>query len=234
MDVAPSTIRAARRRLAIDAIGLSFTAAGFGLVYGLAARQAGLSVAEAVAMSVFVLAGGAQFAAVGFLVQGMSWLGIVAFTALLNARHVLYAAALAPFYQDRPRIERAAMAHVLTDETFALNLAEVRTLGHGDAVGYWLSAALVCPLWIIGSALGSIGTQFVTDPRAVGLDVIFPASMAGLAAGFMTGRRELAAAVAGTILAVVVGLSGEPSIGIVAGGLGGPAVAMLVPDGESG
>ena len=71
----------------------------------------------------FVLAGAAQFAAVGLIADGSGWPSIVLLTALLNARHLLYSAAIAPWLGGRPRLERAAMAHVLTDETFALSLA---------------------------------------------------------------------------------------------------------------
>ncbi len=220
---------AARRRLLVNGAGLSVTAAGFALVYGVAARQAGFSFLETMAMSTLVLAGGSQFAAVGFVTQGVPWIAIVGFTALLNARHLLYSAALAPFFQDRPRIERAAMAHALTDETFALSIAEARDLGRGDRRGYWLAAAMVCVPWIGVTALGSLGGQFVPDPRALALDVVFPAAMAGLAAGFISGRRELVAAIGGALIAVAAGLMLDPSIGIVAGGLGGPALAMLVP-----
>ena len=47
-------------------------------------------------------------------------------TGFLNARHLLYAAALAPYVADRPRWLRAGMAQVLTDEAFALAIAHFR------------------------------------------------------------------------------------------------------------
>ena len=78
------------------------SAGGFGLVYGLSAREAFFSPVEAGAMSVLVFAGAAQFAAVGYVAGGFSWLAIIALTAFLNARHLLYAAALAPYLSDRP------------------------------------------------------------------------------------------------------------------------------------
>lgn len=56
----------------------------------------------------------------------MGWPFIVLMTALLNARHLLYSAPVAPWLGGRSRLERAAMAHVLTDETFALSLAPTK------------------------------------------------------------------------------------------------------------
>ena len=53
-------------------------------------------------MSTLVFAGAAQFAAVGYVAGGLAWPGIVLLTALLNARHLLYSAALAPWLREVP------------------------------------------------------------------------------------------------------------------------------------
>ena len=62
-------LSASRRRLVAESIGISLSAGAFGLVYGLACRGAGFSLVEALAMSVFVLAGSSQFAAVGLVTR---------------------------------------------------------------------------------------------------------------------------------------------------------------------
>src|SRR5690349_22102741 len=61
---------AARRRLWMDGLGIGLSSAAFGVVYGLAARQAGFSLAEGTAMSVLVFGGASQFAAIGLVAQG--------------------------------------------------------------------------------------------------------------------------------------------------------------------
>jgi predicted branched-subunit amino acid permease len=73
-----------------------------------------------------------------------------------------------------------------------------------------------------------IGAQ-IPDPARLGIDVIFPAAMIGLAVGLITGRRELVAAIVGAGVAVVVALASSPAIGIVVGGIVGPVVGLLVP-----
>ncbi len=223
------TVPASRRRLAIDALGITLSAFAFGVVYGLSARVHGFSIVEALAMSVFVLAGASQFAAVGLLAQGLPWLAIVGLTSLLNARHLLYSAALAPWFAGRSRLHRAAAAHVLTDETFALALPHFRRLGRFDAGGYWLAAGLVVVPWIAATLTGFIGGELLPDTRSLGLDVVFPAAMAGLATALITGRRELVAAAAGVAIGLPVALLTQTSLGIVAGGVCGPLVAMLLP-----
>ncbi len=226
----PEALRASRRRLVVDMTGIVASAAGFGVVFGLTARGAGFSIVEAVAFSTVVFAGASQFAAAGMVAAGFGWPAIVLLTGLVNARHALYSAALAPWLRERPRRERAAMAHVLTDEAFALSLVHFRRLGFSDRRGYWLAAigGVFIP-WNLATLLGFVGGQVIPDPAALGLDVVFPAAMAGLAVGLATGRREVVALAAGVAIALVVGLAIDPRIGVVAGGLLGPALGLAVP-----
>ncbi len=181
-------------------------------------------------MSLIVFAGAAQFAAVGYVVGGLAWPGVILLTALLNARHLLYSAALAPRLREIAAPRRALMAHVLTDEAFALSIGHFSRIGRTDERGYWIAA--IGSTWIpwnLATLAGvTIGGQ-IPDPTRFGLDVVFPAAMIGLAVGLISGRRELIAAGSGAVIAVVASLAFGPGIGIIAGGLGGPLVGMAVP-----
>lgn len=219
-------VRRVRRRVLVDGLGISFTAGAFGLVYGLAAREAGLSIVEAMAMSLVAFAGAAQFAAVGLVAQGAPWVAIVLFTALLNARHLLYAAALAPWFASTRRATRAVAAHALTDESFALTLPAFRALGRLDLPSYGIAVALTMPVWLLATGAGYVGGELLPDPRTLGLDIVFPAAMAGLAVALVTDRASLIAAAAGALIALIVALVAQPAVGILAGGLAGPLVGM--------
>lgn len=226
----PADLRAARRRLLLDSAGIAISAVGFALVFGLAAREAGYSLVEAVAMSVIGFSGAAQFAAVGYVSQGLPWLPIVALTFFLNARHILYSASLAPRFRHVSFAQRAAMAHVLTDEAFALAATHFHRLGRVDIPGYWIGAVVgVFIPWNLATIAGYLLGAAIPDPERFGLDVVFPAAMAGLAIGLMTGRREVTAAGAGAAIGVGASLVVGPALGIMAGGLVGPLVAMTVP-----
>jgi 4-azaleucine resistance transporter AzlC len=229
-SISDPDLAASRRRLVLDGLGIIATAAGFGLVYGLSARAAGFSPLEASAMSVIVFAGAAQFAAVGYVLGGFSWFGVVLLTAFLNARHLLYSAALSPYLADRPRPLRAVMAHLLTDEAFALSVAHFRRLGRADLWGYWYAAIVTTFIpWNLATIAGLLLGGAIPDPSQFGLDVVFPAAMAGLAVALVAGRREVVAGIAGAVLAVATSLAWDPAAGIVAGGLLGPLVGMAVP-----
>jgi 4-azaleucine resistance transporter AzlC len=223
-------LRTSRRQLAVGALGIAVSATGFGFVYGLSARDAGFSPIEAMAMSTLVFAGAAQFAAVGYVASGLAWPGVVLLTALLNARHLLYSAALAPWLRETPRARRALMAHLLTDEAFALSIAHFERLGRPDERGYWIAAiASTFIPWNLATLAGvTVGSQ-IPDPARFGLDVVFPAAMVGLAVGLVAGRRELVAALGGAILGVAVSLLAGPGVGVIVGGMGGPLLGLAVP-----
>ncbi len=222
--------RSVRRRILVDGLAIVLSVFAFGTVYGLAAREASFSLIEALAMSLFAYAGAAQFAAVGLVAAGVPWLGILVLTALLNARHLLYAASLAPWVTDVSRRKRAIAAHFLTDESFALSMPGVRSIGRLDPTSYALAVVLTFTPWVIATAVGYAGGELLPDPRAVGLDIVFPAAMAGLAVALVTERRSLVAAVSGASIGLAVALTVQPAVGVIAGGLSGPLVAMLVSD----
>ena len=110
------------------------------------------------------------------------------------------------------------MAHLLTDEAFALAIAHFRRIGRADLWGYWWAAIVTTFIpWNVATIAGVLLGGSIPDPARFGLDVIFPAAMAGLAVGLITGRRELVAALVGAIAAVGVGLAWDPAAGIIAG-----------------
>ena len=232
----PASPDESRRRLIIEALGIAVSAIGFGFVYGLSARQAGFSPLEAMAMSTIVFAGAAQFAAIGYVAAGLAWPAIALLTLLLNARHLLYSAALGPWMAEVPRPRRAVMAHLLTDEAFALSIGHFRRIGRTDEAGYWIGAiASTFIPWNLATLAGVYAGGSIADPAVLGIDIIFPAAMIGLAAGLISGRRELVAAFAGAAIAVSWALFAspafglEPSTGVVVGGVVGPLVGLLVP-----
>jgi predicted branched-subunit amino acid permease len=120
------------------------------------------------------------------------------------------------------------MAHVLTDETFALSLAHFQRIGRVDALGFWLAAAFDSLSWPIFTAIGVIGGQLLPDPGQFGLDVVFPAAMGGLAVKLATDRPAIAAAIAGAGVAVVGGIVVGPAVSIVVGGLLAPIAGLLI------
>ena len=174
--------------------------------------------------------------ALGLLTPGLDRLPKVAFDYLQLVGPAVLAALAAVSVmvvvndQDVPFSRRAGMAHLLTDEAFALTISHFRRIGRADERGYWMGAigSTFIP-WNLATLAGVLLGAQIPEPARLGIDVIFPAAMVGLAVGLITGRRELVAALVGAGIAVVVALATSPAIGIVAGGVVGPLVGLLVP-----
>lgn len=224
-DAAPGGFlwRAARR---VAPVVLGYVPVGF--AYGVLAKNAGLSTANTLAMSVFVFAGSAQFIAVGLLAAGASLAGIVLTTFVVNLRHLLFSAALSPSLGAWRRRDLSLLAFELTDETFALHAG---ALGEGPlsraetlAVGVMAQAA-----WVLGSALGAVAGASVGDVRPIALDFALPAMFIALLAGQARTRRHLAVALFSGILSTVLALWGVDRFGVLAATLAGAALGTLWP-----
>src|SRR5262245_31086053 len=97
-------------------------AAPFGAIYAVTALAAGLTPAQTLAMSLLVFAGAAQFTAAGLFASAATPLTIVVTTLVVNARHMLLAASLAPYVRRSPAWVRALLAFHLTDESYAIGM----------------------------------------------------------------------------------------------------------------
>jgi 4-azaleucine resistance transporter AzlC len=230
---AQDRLRESRRQLVRDGLAIAAYALPVGLVYGLLTVQAHFSLPEVLASSIVVLAGGSQFAAATLVLNKADWGAIAAVTLLVNARHLLYSAAIAPYLAGRSLRERVVMAHFLTDETFALSLAHFRRIGRFDTRAYWLAAMVIFIPWVIGSAAGNIAAGAV-DIKRLGLDAAFPAAMAGLSLGMVSGRRDVAAAAGAVLVAVALGLAAGTAVGLVSGAAIGPLIGLAVPERQTG
>src|SRR3989442_7916202 len=92
----------------------------YGTVFGGLAVQAGLRTIETLGMSLLVFSCAAQFAAVPMLGAGASSLTIVLATFVINMRHYLMAAPLAPAFPGFPPRRGALVPHGSNDQSFAI------------------------------------------------------------------------------------------------------------------
>ncbi|MEW6423810.1 MAG: AzlC family ABC transporter permease [Bacillota bacterium] len=158
---------------------LALSIFAYGLVFGVLARQTGLSYGETVLMSAAVFAGSAQFVAVGLIGGGAPAGQIILATLLLNLRHLLMGASLAPYLAGVKPWKLVVLAHGLNDESYALTIGRFRRFGGSTA--YFLGAGIITFLgWFGSSALaGAVGNIF-GDPRRYGLDFAFLGAFLGL------------------------------------------------------
>ena len=175
----------------------------YGAVWGGLARQTGLSLGEVVAMCLLVSAGTAQFVALPMLAAGApAWLLVVT-TYIVNLRHYLMAASLAPHFATLSRWRLALLAHGLSDEAYALSLA--RFAHHPARPAYFAGCAGALFLaFYAGAAAGAVLGSHIPDPRRFGLDFVFPAVFIAILAPSLRARWQWVVAAAAAVIAVGV------------------------------
>jgi len=201
----------------------------YGTVFGGLAVQAGLRPVEVWGMSLLVFAGAAQFVAVPMIAAGASPLAIVVTTYVVNMRHYLMAATLAPAFRAFPRGWLALVAHLLNDESFAVAVARQNP---PDPWVYIGSAVAVSGSFLVGVLVGTQLGGLVADPARWGLDFAFPAVFLALVAVQLRGRAEWLIALASAALAVAIALvlPGNWHIVITGVVVSGIAALLLPPE----
>ncbi len=201
--------------------------APFGALYAMQARLAGMSYLETQAMSLFVFAGASQLTAVTLLYGGAGVLSIILTTLIVNLRHLLLAASIAPYLENAGLLRRSLLAFQLTDESYALSVGRYQE-GTGST-SYLLGTNLsVYVCWQVSTAVGYVIGETVPDPARYGLDLIFPLTFLGLLMPLLRTRPALATALSAAVLALL-GRAILPGYGyLLVAGIGGSLVGALL------
>ena len=216
-----------RRAAIVEGWPIFVTAVVVGITFGLTARQSGLSVVETSATSIIVFAGAAQFVMVDLLRAGTPVPLIVLTVLLLNARHLLMAAALRPFVQVASIPRRLGLSYVLTDEAFAMGIGWFRR-GHRDLAYYAVFSTVLWCSWNAGTLLGAIFGAGVQDPQRFGIDFAITAVFVAIVAIGVRHRSDVTVALVAALVAAGLRLAGSSAVAVVVAGALAPLVAFAV------
>ena len=200
----------------------------FGMIYGVLALSAGLPATLAFAMSSVVFAGSAQFVAAQLIGTGAPGIVILVTTVIVNLRHVLYSASVAPHLKHLNTRWKCLLAYFLTDEVYAVAITRVAQSGatrFGSPLlrWYFLGAGLAqWSAWQASTAVGiALGAQI---PPGWALDFAIALTFIALMIPTLTDRPTAAAALSAGIVAVLtaawpykLGLVVAAVIGILVG-----------------
>jgi 4-azaleucine resistance transporter AzlC len=196
----------------------------FALVAGIAAVDAGLTLAEAIGLSVIVFAGASQLAAIDLLGSNAPLAVVIGTAVVINLRMMMYSASIAPYFADYARRTRAGLAYLLTDQAYALSIAEYERNDDRSRWRYYLGAAAsLWVVWQIGTVVGVVVGAGVPD--AWGLTFAVPLVFLALLVPAMKDRPTTAAGIVGGAVAIVA--AGLPlNLGLLVGALFGIAAGM--------
>ncbi|MCI0425170.1 MAG: AzlC family ABC transporter permease [Actinobacteria bacterium] len=209
----------------IDALPLYVPAIPFALVLGLAIVDSGLNPLVGWSSSPLVFGGAAQLTLITLLGSGASTLAAIVAAMVVQARHLMYSAALAPVFQRQPRWFRWFGPYLLIDQMFALSI--LRAEDEPDAFrSYYLGAAsLFWSFWMITTAVGLFIGPVIPAEWSLGFAV--PILFLGLLVmGIDRWPKVVAALVAAAVTFVFAGLPNR--VGLLVGALAGLLIGVVV------
>jgi len=217
-----SVDRTVARRAFLDAIPLFVPAIPFGLVIGLAITDSGMSPLVGWSSSWLIFGGAAQLTVITLLGSGVAVAAVVSTALVVNARHLMYSAALAPTFQSQPRWFRWLGPYVLIDQNFALTSVRVDDDPAAFRTYYLAAGVTFWTLWQGVTALGLLIGPVV--PEEWNLEFAIPILFIGLLVlGIDRWPKVVAALVGAGVTYLAAGLPNRTGllagafIGIIAG-----------------
>jgi len=171
-----------------------------GMAFGVLARTVGFSVFQAVVCSATALAGAGQFIALDMLAGGATAISVLVATSVVNLRYVLFGSTLSPYLRNEPLSAHAYLAFTLTDETFAVNIADHRE-GRATRRSMAGVGAIAWTGWVLGTLVGAAGAALIGDPGRFGVAFAMPAMFTALFVALAEDRRHV---LIGLVAAVIV------------------------------
>ena len=172
--------------------------------------------------SILILAGASQIAAVSLLSTGAGVITVVLTVAVINARHMMYSAALSGRFQSLPRWFRLAGPYLMVDQVFAVADQVEDDVSPEHRMAHYLGAgALLFTLWNVSVAAGLVVGDAIPESWSLGYAV--PVMFFGLLILGLTNTPGAAAAVTGGVVAVL-GRDFPNGSGLLAGAIAGVVV----------
>ncbi|MGB5533084.1 MAG: AzlC family ABC transporter permease [Acidimicrobiia bacterium] len=204
----------------------------FGLVFGIVAAGSEVGPWLGGFTSFIIFAGAAQLATLQLIDAGAAGAVVIATALVINARHLMYSAALAPAFREFPKGARFALPYLLTDQAFALSIVRFGEV-EDPAYRLWFFTGAGLSLWVpwqIFTIAGIVlGAQI---PASWSLDFAIPLMFVILLVPTIKGRPDLLAAVVGATVAILA--AGAPyGLGLIIGAVSGVVAGVVAHRAES-
>jgi branched chain amino acid efflux pump len=201
-----------RRQIIRAVVGIGVYAGAFGVTFGAVAVTAGLSVIQAVAMSLVMFTGASQFALVGILAAGGAPLAGLSAALLLGLRNAFYGVPVTQIVRPTGW-RRLWTAHFVIDETTAMAVGQpTRRAGR---YAFWATGVTLYALWTSGTLAGALLGSGI-DTSALGLDAAAPAIFLALLWPQLSQDRARTVAIAAIVVTLGLGPVAPAGVPIVA------------------
>lgn len=198
----------------------------FGMIYGALALNAGLSNAAAQLMSSIVFAGSSQFITTQLVNENTPALVIILTIAVVNLRHMLYSASLAPHLKDLSLRWKVLLSYLLTDEAYAPSILYFEKEGL-QTHKHWFLLGAGFSLWFTWQVSTAFGIFLgASIPANLSLDFALPLTFIAMIVPVLKKRPMIAAALSAGVTALLaynlpfkLGLILAALVGIIVGTL---------------
>lgn len=197
----------------------------FGMIYGVLAASAGISPFDAQAMSAVVFAGSSQFMLVQLIEMGTPVIMMILTGFVINLRHALYSASLAPYTRHLSTLWKVVLSYLLTDEAYAVTIMRYRD-SEEITHKHWFFLGAGFSLWACWQASTAAGLFLGAQvPPAWGLDFTLALTFIAIALPAIKDRPSLLSALsAGAIALLAWNLPYK--LGLIASALVGIGVGL--------
>lgn len=223
----PDTVKTAAAEGARSVTPLLIGVIPFGLIFGVTAAGSSVGSGLGYATSLIIFAGAAQLATVQLLTAGSAAAVVIATALVINARHLMYSAALAPHFRDFPTRWRLLLPYMLTDQAFAVSIVRYESVSDpvfrrwyyfGGAMALWTT-------WQVTTAAGVLLGASV--PAAWSLDFAIPLVFLALLVPTLRDRPGVGAAIVGGLVSVAAA-NVSYNLGLIIGAACGIAAGVII------
>jgi len=209
-------------------IPLAISGFAIGIVFGVLARQAKLSVLDAMLMSGLVYAGASQFVALSlWTVIPFPVTTIILTTFIVNLRHLLMGASLRPWFSELSPWKVYTSVFFMVDESWAMTMSDFAKGGR-DA-GFLLGSGFILYVaWVSSAVIGRTAGAWIQNPVQWGLDFAFTAVFTALLVGMWKGKSNLLPWAVAAVVAVAAAHWLPGKWYILLGGVAGSIVGAII------
>ncbi|MBL8103832.1 MAG: AzlC family ABC transporter permease [Anaerolineales bacterium] len=204
----------------------------FGMIYGALALNAGLSASASQLMSSIIFAGSSQFVTAQLVHDATPALVIIVTIAVVNLRHMLYSASLAPYLHDLSLRWKALLSYLLTDEAYAPSIIKYERDGV-QPFSHWFLFGAGFSLWFnwqVSTALGIFLGAAI--PKEWPLDFALPLTFIAMIVPILKNRPMIASALSAGLVALLA-FSLPYKLGIILAALTGILVGIILESRQS-
>jgi predicted branched-subunit amino acid permease len=209
-----------------DELPLQLGVVPFGLVFGVLGIASGLTPLQTILMSSILFGGASQVVFAQLWATGAPPVFVGASVSVINLRHVLYSASVAPYLRQLPLGWRIALAYLLTDEAYAVSIKRflerpANPFKHFHLLGAGMTLWF---LWQISTMIGVFASA--TIPEELSLGFAIPLTFIAIVAPAIRTRPDLLACVTSGGIAIA-GHSLPWNSGLLIAAVGGVLAGWL-------